>query len=56
MVEMRKVVASSCSKVLISGAYLIIDPENEGMVCATSARMYCTITQDSNPEITLKSP
>lgn len=56
MVEMRKVIASSCSKVLISGAYLIIDPENKGIVCATSARMYCTITQDKNLEITLKSP
>ena len=53
---MRKVVASACSKVLISGAYLIIEPENEGMVFATSARMYCTITQDSNPQITIQSP
>jgi phosphomevalonate kinase len=56
MVEIRKVIASACSKVLISGAYLIIDPENEGMVFATSAKMYCTITQEIDPQITLQSP
>ena len=30
--------ASASSKVLISGAYLIIDPKNEGVVLSTDAR------------------
>ena len=33
----REVKASACSKVLITGAYLIIDPANEGIVLSTDA-------------------
>jgi len=34
--------ASACSKVLITGAYLIIDPKYSGLVLATDARFHCT--------------
>jgi phosphomevalonate kinase len=32
--------ASACSKVLITGAYLIIDPLYSGLVLATDARFH----------------
>ena len=37
--------ASACSKVLITGAYLIIDPIYSGLVIATDARFHtrCSI-------------
>lgn len=34
--------SSACSKVLITGAYLIIDPIYSGLVLATDARFHCT--------------
>ena len=34
----KEVRASASSKVLISGAYLIIDPRNEGVVLSTDAK------------------
>ena len=36
--NVKEVKASASSKVLISGAYLIIDPKNEGVVLSTDAR------------------
>ena len=43
MVEtgLRTVRARASSKVLITGAYLIIDPSNEGLVLSADAR-FCT--------------
>jgi len=38
-----KVTAAASSKVLISGAYLIIDPKNEGIVLSTDAKFYTTV-------------
>ena len=40
----ERVVASASSKVLISGAYLIIDPANEGVVLSTDAQFHATLT------------
>ena len=37
----KKVKASSCSKVLVTGAYLILDPKYEGIVLATNAKFHC---------------
>ena len=37
------ITASASSKVLISGAYLIIDPQNEGIVLSTDAKFYTTV-------------
>ena len=37
------ITASASSKVLISGAYLIIDPMNEGIVLSTDAKFYTTV-------------
>jgi phosphomevalonate kinase len=34
--------ASACSKVLLTGAYLIIDPAYSGLVLATDARFHTT--------------
>lgn len=33
----KEVIAKACSKVLISGAYLILDPKYTGAVLATDA-------------------
>ena len=47
----REIKASASSKVLISGAYLIIDPKNEGVVLSTDARFFSTIRNHcDNPE------
>ena len=48
--------ASASSKVLISGAYLIIDPKNEGIVLSTDAKFQCDITATSINWIRVKSP
>jgi phosphomevalonate kinase len=37
-----QVLASACSKVLLTGAYLIIDPAYSGLVLATDARFHTT--------------
>jgi phosphomevalonate kinase len=37
-----RVQASACSKVLLTGAYLIIDPAYSGLVLATDARFHTT--------------
>ena len=34
---------SSPSKVLITGGYLIISPENEGIVLSTDAYFHCNV-------------
>ena len=39
----ERVTASASSKVLISGAYLIIDPANEGVVLSTNARFHASL-------------
>jgi phosphomevalonate kinase len=49
--------ASACSKVLITGAYLIIDPKYSGLVLATDARFHTTskLVKSQNPDsITLQ--
>ena len=44
MVENQEVlIVSAPSKVLISGAYLIIEPDNQGIVLATTARFQTTV-------------
>ena len=48
----REIKASASSKVLISGAYLIIDPKNEGVVLSTDARFFSTIRNHcANPDL-----
>ena len=39
----RVVIASACSKVLVTGAYLILDPKYSGAVLATDAKFYCSV-------------
>lgn len=64
LVQPRKTVtAAAGSKVLISGAYLIINPSNEGIVLSTDAKFYTTVKELpadlSNPTqsvIRVKSP
>ena len=46
----REVVATAGSKVLITGAYLIIDPANEGIVLSTDAKFYTTVKEISMPD------
>jgi len=49
--------ASACSKVLITGAYLIIDPRYQGLVLATDARFHTTsriVAGDSVVKVTSK--
>lgn len=41
----REVMASAGSKVLITGAYLIIDPANEGIVLSTDAKFYTSVKE-----------
>ncbi|CDW80405.1 phosphomevalonate kinase [Stylonychia lemnae] len=41
----KTISASTCSKVLVTGAYLILDPKYEGIVLATDARFHCKINQ-----------
>ena len=43
--ETLEVCAAASSKVLITGAYLIIDPKNEGIVLSTDAKFYTTVKQ-----------
>ena len=45
--------ASACSKVLLTGAYLIIDPKYSGLVLATDARFHTTSRLVKNPENSL---
>ena len=52
----NNVTASASSKVLISGAYLIVDPKNEGIVLSTDAKFQCDITATSINWIRVKSP
>jgi len=40
--QTTQVRASACSKVLLTGAYLIIDPKYSGLVLATDARFHST--------------
>ena len=50
---------SAPSKVLITGAYLIIEPENEGIVLATTARFRTTVRNvkgDQQTIIKVSSP
>lgn len=49
------ITVSAPSKVLISGGYLIIDPEYEGVVLATSARFRTSVRQTGGTEIRVKS-
>ena len=55
-----KFTVSAPSKVLLSGAYLIIAPENEGIVLSTTARFRTTVEVGfGGPEaasITVQSP
>lgn len=41
----KVITAFASSKVLITGAYLIIDPRNEGLVLSTDARFKTTIKE-----------
>ena len=36
----KSVESSACSKVLLSGAYLILDPHYSGLVLATDAKFH----------------
>ena len=56
MVEMNVYTGTACSKVLITGGYLIIKPGNEGIVLATTARMQCTITETNSDYCQVSSP
>ena len=42
----KEVEAYASSKVLLSGAYLIIDPQNEGIVLSTDAKFKVSIKPD----------
>jgi phosphomevalonate kinase len=57
LMEKRSVVASACSKVLMSGAYLVIEPKHKGVVLATDARFYTRVTRNPNlkGQIVMKS-
>jgi len=50
--DFASVTSSAASKVLISGAYLIIDPSNEGIVLATDAKFHTTIVRETKPQST----
>ena len=54
--DKTEIKASASSKVLISGAYLIIDPKNEGVVLSTDARFYTTIRSHCAQVIRVLSP
>lgn len=54
---------SAPGKVLIAGGYLILDPEQIGLVIALSARIYCviehdeeTVSEEDDAIITVTSP
>ena len=53
----QQVHASACSKVLLTGAYLIIDPKYSGLVLATDARFHTvsSINPADSFEIIVKS-
>ncbi|TNV83626.1 hypothetical protein FGO68_gene7895 [Halteria grandinella] len=46
--EYWKIKASACSKVLLTGAYLIIDPKYKGLVLATDARFHTSTLLKNN--------
>jgi len=50
---MESVRASACSKVLVTGAYLIIDPKYRGLVLATDARFHAVsrLRQGADPSL-----
>ena len=39
----KKISASACSKVLLTGAYLILEPTYHGLVVATDAKFHCHV-------------
>jgi phosphomevalonate kinase len=57
---LKRFKVSAPSKVLLTGAYLIIEPDNEGIVLSTDARFYTTVVAEPGYserfEITIESP
>ena len=51
--DLREVQALASSKVLITGAYLIIDPKNEGMVLSTDARFMTRVKPMSESQLSI---
>ncbi len=45
---LKRIRASGCSKVLVTGAYLIIEPKYSGVVLATDAKFYCDTSKTKN--------
>ena len=43
----KEIKAVASSKVLITGAYLIIDPKNEGIVLSTDAKFHSTVRRNN---------
>lgn len=50
------VIASAPGKVLITGGYLVLEPEYTGTVIGTSSRFYTVIQPGANGLITVRSP
>ncbi len=50
--------ASACSKVLLTGAYLIIDPQYSGLVLATDARFetISSVQKSDQMKVAVESP
>ena len=44
----KEIKAVASSKVLITGAYLIIDPRNEGIVLSTDAKFHSTVRRNNS--------
>lgn len=48
--KLKSIRVSACSKVLATGAYLILDPKYEGIVLATDAFFETKIAPSINPK------
>ena len=47
----KEIKAVASSKVLITGAYLIIDPKNEGIVLSTDAKFHSTVRRNNKHSV-----